>query len=197
MLVSTGEEASRVERLLIQLVIRHGEKVIFRDIDDGQGNLISLTVAQFIELDLGTDNLTFHNPLYTQILTEAAAHSHEAGFQCEQYFINHPDFNISQVAAEMSVDPYQFILSEKAEPRNEDERKEQEQQATDHLRNETKHLILDYRLEYVDKKMKQTMNDIKKLSQDPTRMMQLMTDYKDLQIIRNALAKELGNYIVI
>ena len=197
MLVSTGEEASRVERLLIQLVIRHGEKVIFRDIDDGHGNLISLTVAQFIELDLGTDNLTFHNPLYTQILTEAAAHSHEAGFQCEQYFINHPDFNISQVAAEMSVDPYQFILSEKAEPRNEDERKEQEQQATDHLRNETKHLILDYRLEYVDKKMKQTMNDIKKLSQDPTRMMQLMTDYKDLQIIRNALAKELGNYIVI
>ena len=189
--------SSRVERLLIQHIIRKGEQVIFKDVDDGAGNKVSLTVAQFVDLDLSADNLKFNHPLYTQILTEAVAHSGQEGFRCEQYFIGHPDLEISRLATEMSVDPYQFILPQKAEPKSEEERRQQEEQAMEALRHQTKHLILDFRLEYVDNQLRQLMADIKTSANDPERMASLMGQYKDMQFLRNALAKELGGNIVV
>ncbi|MBQ8047507.1 MAG: DNA primase [Prevotella sp.] len=192
-----SQSASRVEHLLIQLVVREGEKVIFRDVDDGQGNLVSLTVAQFVDYDLASDHLLFHNPIYNQILAEAAQHSQEDGFVAEQYFIHHPDLQISKLATEMTVDPYQVILSAREEPANDEEKQQAEARATEELCHKTKHLILDFRMEYVDNKLRQLMSDIKASAGDPARMMQLMGEYKEMQALRNALAKELGSNIVV
>ena len=194
---SAGLGPSKVERLLIQLVIRKGGQVVYKDVDDGNGHAVSVTVAQLVDLDLSSDDLKFSNPLYTQILTEAVAHSGEEGFRSEQYFIDHPDLEISRLATEMSVDPYQFILPPKAEPKTDEERRQQEEQAMEALRHQTKHLILDFRLEYVDNQLKQVMADIKSSANDPARMTGLMAKYKDLQFLRNALARELGGNIVI
>ena len=72
--------SAEVERLLIQSVVRDGEKVIYENVETDNGELINLTVAQYISYDLGQDNLTFHDARYNQILEEAVAHSGEEGF---------------------------------------------------------------------------------------------------------------------
>ena len=41
-----------VERMIIQLVIQHGEKIIFNDVENEDGSLCDLSVAQYIYLNL-------------------------------------------------------------------------------------------------------------------------------------------------
>ena len=107
-LLATVSSSDKVERLLIQSVIRDGEKVIYENVETDSGELINLTVAQYISYDLGQDNLTFHDPRYNQILEEAVAHSGEEGFKAETYFLKHPDVNISALAVELAIDRHQL-----------------------------------------------------------------------------------------
>ena len=51
----------------------------------GRGKL-PVSVIEYVVSDLKQDELSFHNPLHRQILTEAAAHIHDAGFTAERYF---------------------------------------------------------------------------------------------------------------
>ncbi len=75
-----------------------------RDVEDAEGNLISLNVAQYISYDLSLDDLSFANPLYNRILAEAVEHSVDEGFKAEEYFTRHPDIEVSTVAVAMSVE---------------------------------------------------------------------------------------------
>ena len=143
--------SSEVEKLLIQSVVRDGEKVIYENVETDNGELINLTVAQYISYDLGQDNLTFHDARYNQILEEAVAHSGEDGFKAETYFMQHPDVNISTLAVELAIDRHQ--LGKRFQP------KERE----GGLRQHVLHLVLDLRLD---------------------------------QLIRDALARQLGKGVV-
>ena len=87
-----------MERLLIQNVIRHGEEIIFEGLEAEDGSTVNMNVAQFIDYDLGTDGLTFSNELFNRILREAVEHSEEQDFKADQYFIQHPDPDISRLA---------------------------------------------------------------------------------------------------
>ena len=69
--------SSEVETLLIQSIIRDGEKVIYEHVEADDGGFVDLTVAQYVDYDLGQDNIRFSNELYNQILDEAVAHSGE------------------------------------------------------------------------------------------------------------------------
>lgn len=100
------QQASKVEMMLAQLIIRHGERVIMNDVEDEEGNHYSLTVAQYIYYNLAADNLSLHNDLFNKILHEACEHSTEPGFKAEPYFINHEDINMSKLATDMSMDRY-------------------------------------------------------------------------------------------
>ena len=66
-----------VQDLLIQFIIKYGEQIILDNVETDEGQTISLNVAQVAQIDLANDNLTFANPLHTQILEEAVAHSGE------------------------------------------------------------------------------------------------------------------------
>ncbi|MDE6003557.1 MAG: DNA primase, partial [Prevotella sp.] len=78
-----------VERLLIQNIVRYGEKVIFSGQETADGQTINLNVAQFIDYDLAADSLSFSNELYNRILHEAVEHSGDKGFKADRYFIQH------------------------------------------------------------------------------------------------------------
>ena len=67
--------SSEVEKMLIQLIIQHGEEIVFRDVETEDGQLINLTVAQYIDYDFAQDDLHFTLPLFDRILHEAAVHS--------------------------------------------------------------------------------------------------------------------------
>lgn len=179
------QQASKVETMLVQAIVRDGEKIIFRDIENEEtGEKISLNVAQYIAYDLGLDDLSFANPLSVQILAEAVEHSGEEGFKAEEYFTHHTDALISTLAVKLSVD--QFHLSESMQV------KERE---TD-LKDRIVHLILDYRMDYVDHRLKELQAALSS-ENDLTKMMEKMGEIKQMQDMRNILARKLGNDIVV
>ncbi len=90
----------KVETLLIQIVLHHGEECI--TVKDNEGNDVELPVMQYVSLDLAGDGFKFHNELYNKILQEAMEHLGDEGFKAEIYFANHPNPEISKLAGMMT-----------------------------------------------------------------------------------------------
>jgi hypothetical protein len=191
-------QASKVELMLIQLVIRKGEQLVYENVEDDNHNIVNFTVAQYIDYVLNGDQLQLGNELYRRILAEAVSHSGEENFVAEQYFVHHDDMEISKLASRLSVDAYQVTETQK--PASETKYVDEAQlarEAQEALRNHAIHLINDYRMDYLEQRLKDLMREIVEASNDPERMQQLMMEYKDTHQIRNALAKQLGNNIIV
>ena len=179
------QQASKVETMLVQAIVKDGEKIIIRDVqDDETGERISLNVAQYIAYDLGLDNLSFSNPLSVQILTEAIEHSGEEGFKAEEYFTHHSDILVSTLAVKLSIDRFQLSESMQIKEREVD------------LRDRIMHLILDYRMDYVEQHLKELQASLSTES-DLNKTMEIMGEIKKMQDMRNVLARKLGNDIVV
>ena len=182
---SQQEQASEVERLIIQNVIRHGEEVIFEGLETDDGGTVDLNVAQYVDYDLSSDGLTFGNTLYNTILQEVVAHSTEPGFKALNYFMQHPDPAISQLATTLGIDNHQ--LSKSFEMKNSEAS----------LRQRVQHLILDFRLDIVNGHLKELQQKLKAMGTNMTELKMLMEDYKQTQELRNALAKERGSDVIV
>lgn len=182
--LSAVKQAPGVEYMLMQLVVRHGHEVVYKDVETDDGGTVDLNVAQYVSYDLGADGLKFGNDMYNRMLAEAVEHSGDEGFNAESYFTHHPDVDISRTATEMAID--HFKLSKSLQVRRDG----------DSLRNQAEHLVLDFRMEYVSRRMDEVRRGISTAAGDAERTAQLMAEYKDLQAIRNAIAKELGNDII-
>jgi len=184
MAVASKPTTSKVEQMLIQAVVKDGEKVIFRDVkDENSGQTYNLTVAQYIAYDLSSDNLGFSNELYTKILQEAVEHCGEEGFKAEEYFTQHADINIASVAVRLSVDRFQLAESLQV--------KETEQT----LRDRVLHLVADLRLEYVSSRLKELNTQLKQVK-DPKEMQEIIEEIMKIQSLRSSLAKKTGSNIL-
>ena len=201
---STVSLQEKVERMLVQMIVRNGSKVVFRNIPVADGSTIDLSVAQYIYYDLQADHLQLSIPLYARILDEAFRHSADEGFDSLQYFVHHADIDICKVAAELSVDQLQFIKDTEPEPPlNEEEAKERQAEAEarqaeaeERLRIDTVHLLLDFRMDYAERRLQQLGDEIKAATDDPVRMTNLIREYSDMQKVRNVYAQKLGNRII-
>lgn len=191
------QQASKVEMMLVQLVIRHGERVIMNDAEDEEGNHYSLNVAQYIYYNLAADNLSLHNDLFNKVLHEACEHSAEPGFKAEPYFINHEDINISKLATDMSMDRYHLSQRKADGPDNEEAQLQAERNQTESLRNQTIHLLLDFRMDYVEAQLKEIQNKMRTVANDMEQLKELMEQFRDMQMLRNQLARQLGSNIVV
>ena len=169
-----------VQELLIRFVIRYGEQIVIENVEAGDGQLISLTVAELTQIDLGNDNLTFDNPLHTQILAEAVAHSKEEGFKAERYFISHAEYELSQYAIKLTEDPIQLTKSY------------QMSYDSDRLKAQLDHLLLDVRFEYVENKISYVRQEMGICSNDKEKYMDLIAELQRFQKMRTAIAKKLG-----
>ena len=174
---------SEVEKFILQLIIKYGNRVIFPNVDDGNGNVISLTIAEFIHYNLGCDNLSFSSELLNQILQEAVEKGTDRTFQTEPYFVHHNDIQVSNLAIEMAEE--KFKLSESQQVKDDEES----------LRNRVKHLMLDFRRDYVEKHLVAIKAQIAQAHGD--QQMALMAEYQKLIAQRNKLAKELGSDIIV
>ena len=191
------QQASKVEMMLAQLVIRHGERVIMNDVEDEEGNHYSLTVAQFIYYNLAADNLSLHNDLFNKILHEACEHSTEPGFKAEPYFINHEDINMSKLATDMSMDRDHLSQRKADGPDNKEAQLQAERNQTESLRNQTIHLLLDFRMDYVEAQLKEIQAKMRTVANDMEQLKALMEQFRDMQMLRNQLARQLGSNIVV
>ncbi|WP_288319171.1 DNA primase [Xylanibacter caecicola] len=178
-------QASKVEYMLVQAVVRHGEMTIYRNVETEDGGTIDLNVAQYISYDLGADGLSFHSEEYNRILAEAVEHSADADFKAEAYFTRHPDIGISTIAAEMAADRFQLSKSM------------QVQEDEDSLRNRVVHMVLDFRMDYVKTRLGRLREEMALAASDMEKLMPLMKEYTEVQNLRNRIAKELGNEIIV
>lgn len=188
----------KVETMLMQVIIRHGDFIIYRDIEDEEGNLINLTVAEWINYSLSAENLRFSVDIYNRVLDETLEHLRDNNFAAEQYFIHHNDIEISQLATELILDKYQYIREQKEENTgkqnvSDETRMEKE---TEKLRNEVLHLLLDFHFDLLERRLQQIKMEITQPNNTPERMASLMKDFRDTQQKRNELAQQRGNNII-
>ncbi len=182
---SQAERSSEVERMLIENIIRHGEEIIFDDLETEDGQAVSLSVAQFVDYDLAQDGLSFSCELYNRILAEAVEHNNDEGFRAETYFMHHPDVEISRLAGQLAISPYQ--LSRSLQP----------QHKPSALRQRIVHLILDFRMAIVKQHLADIQQQLRQAGNDMDRIRRLMQEHKDTQLLRDALARQLGKDIMM
>lgn len=197
--VSPLQQASKVEQMLTAMVIRHGHEVIYDNVEDADGNLISLNVAQYLDYNLNVDGLKLANPIFARILQEAVQHSLDADFNAERFFIHHEDINISKVATDLSTDRYQLSqhTQNEAQPLNEQEKQLRAAEHIENIRKQLEHLLNDFRMDYLEHHLKELQKQIATPGIATDRLQTLMTEYKEAQGLRNKLAKMLGNNIVV
>lgn len=172
------ERMTKVEQLLIEMVMRHGEEVILNT--EGQ----DVNVAQFIYYSLSEDGMSFQNALYNKVLEEVINHCDEPGFKAETYFTHHSDIEINTLAAKLCTD--RFMLSPSMQVRQEE----------DSLKQQVVHLLYDFQLGHVEIELQQIKRELKQCDGDVEKMMALMKSIKDYQELRNKIGQKLGRKIV-
>jgi len=184
-MASLVPQDKEVERLLVQNIIRHGDEVIYSGLETEDGETVNLNVAQYIDYDLSSDGLAFSEDLYNQILKEAVEHSADEGFKAERYFMQHPNPEISQLAAKLGIAKHQLSRSF--------EKKMSESDLQQHIN----HLILDFRMDIVSQQMDDLNRQMKEAGSDMARIKELMTAFQKAQDLRNALARQLGSDVIV
>ena len=177
------------ELLIVQQLIRHGEKVIYQE-EKEDGNIEIIRVAEFVVADLAQDTLTFTTPLFRQLLDELMLHLHDEGFSAERHFIAHANPEYSKLAADLAEDKYQLSKyhSKTQTVINEAER----------LHEIVPHLLIDYKMAIVEMELKETLNQLRQpsVASDPTLCAETMARYKQLMEIKQQMAKQLGDRVI-
>lgn len=194
------QQASKVEQMLVELIVRNGDTVIYNNVETEDGTTVNLNVAQYIAYNLGVDGLKFANPLNSRILDEAVNHAGDEQFCAEQFFLHHSDIEISRIATDLCMDKYQLLDEQKAvradEEKNADELRFEEENRIEALRQQTEHLLNDFRMDYLEQRLRDLKRDISLAVNDPERLQQLMEEYKTAHELRSQLARLLGNNII-
>ena len=194
------QQASKVEQMLVELVVRNGDTIIYNNVETEDGTTVNLNVAQYIAYNLGVDGLKFANPLNSRILDEAVNHAGDENFCAEQFFLHHSDIEISHIATDLCMDKYQLLDEQKTaradEEKNADELRVEEENRIEALRQQTEHLLNDFRMDYLEQRLRDLKRDISLAVNDPERLQQLMEEYKTAHELRSQLARLLGNNII-
>ena len=178
------------EELLVRMIIRYGEKVMCY-VEDENGKEKPLTVTEYIIDSLKEDGLHFHDALHRKILKEAAEHLYDENFVAERHFVNHPDPEVSKLAADLSSDRYQLS---KYHSRGQKIITDEER-----LYELIPRLIIDFKLSIVEEEMDHTLKMLGKpeIANAPEQCIPLMKRYKDLHEIQSMMSKKAGDRILI
>ena len=182
------EQASQIELLLVRELVRHGEEIIYDNVETDDGQTISLSVAEYIDFDLSQDQLSFASPLNVQILTEAVTHCKEPGFKAETYFCSHPDPEVSRLATRLAIDRYQLGGRFVMQPRE------------GSLRDRVTHLVADFRLDILRNELKEIDQKLHQLQQQGNRLpeqIELLKKHKETKEYCDLLAKRQGRELIV
>ncbi len=180
----------QTEDLLLQMVVRYGEKVMC-DVEDDAGESQPLTVAEFIDYLLTQDGLTLRNTQNRQILNEALEHIGEEGFRCDRYFENHPDLAIAEKANELGHDPETLSkIHEKGIPVKPEEER---------LMELLPHVMTDYKLAIVDDELQTLMRQMCEptIISSKEKSAELLNRYQELKQVQGQLGKLRGDRVMM
>lgn len=185
-----GSEFYQYERLIMSALVRYGEKVMC-NMTTEEGEETPTTVIEYITNDLKQDDLKFHNPIHRKILSEAGAHLKDNNFICARYFIAHPDPLISKLAAELSSDRDQLSKYHTKGQHivTDDERLHE---LVPSLMTSFKNAIVEEELKHIMYALQDPEN-----SKSEEKYTAIMKRYKDVQNIRDMMAKRLGDRVIL
>ena len=174
------------ERLIVQQLIRHGEKVMLVD----EASQQQVTVSEYVASELHTDGITFATPLFADVLNELLQHLGEADFTAERYFITHANPALSRLAVDLVEEKYQLskyhsktqvILSD-----------------AERLSDIITHLMVDYKHSLLEIELKNTLDQLRlpEVMNDPNKCLEVMEHYKRLVEIKQHMAKHLGDRVI-
>ncbi len=172
------------ERLLSQLIVRYGGKVMCTYQDD-EGQDQNMTVGQFIVGSLQNDGLEFRHPVYKRFVEIMAEHLEEKDFNAQKFFMSNPETFVSLTAASLMEERYQLSSLFKDNMPTEDEA---------HLFKLTRHIMADYQMEVVRLEIKKTEKEIQEASSDT--LASLQTKYQQLLQARSELSRTLGERVI-
>lgn len=159
-----------VEDRLIETIVHYGEMpIVVKDVED---NDVELPVAQYISYDLAGDHLSFHRPVYNEILQEAVEHVTDENFKAETYFVNHPNPEINKIAAKPTID--QEITTETMKVKMTGEK----------LRQIVFKDILNFRTHYVIQRLIEVKQEF---MQNPANATELLEEFAKLQKMNTLL----------
>lgn len=185
-----GQEFYKYERLILQMIVRYGEKIMC-NVADEEGREIPVSVIEYVVGDLKEDELSFHNPLHRQILTEAAAHIHDEGFIAERYFLAHPDTTISKLSVELISNRYQLSkYHSKTQKIVTDEER---------LYELVPALMINFKYAIVSEELKHMMYALQDpaIANDEQKCTDIMARYNEMRKIQSIMAKRLGDRVVL
>lgn len=185
--VSNPDDAvtNGIEMLLAQLIVRYGERKVC-EVETENGGKHQLSVAEFIFHSLSQDGLSLRNANAALIMDEAMKHLNDNGFAAEQYFLNHEDPGLSQLASRLSMDREQLSIYHGKETAHDEER----------LMDTTNHILADLKLSIVRRDIKGIMKQMKDSSLSKEQRVQVLVRFKELKEVEARLAKEAGDRVL-
>lgn len=179
------------ELALLRYVVRFGECVLYDYTDAETKEHVIIKVAEYIKYNLEEDDLAFLNPLFKQMLESAAALCANDEFIASRYFLSHSDQVISRLAANLLSDKYHLSKYHTKYRELEEEKDRLEQVVLRDLYGLKDAYILS-RIKDVQVKLKEAQ-----VERNMEKTMELMQELTKLNEIKSALAKELGERIIL
>jgi DNA primase len=179
---------------LMQLIIRHGEKIICQDEEN------TIYVGEYIIKELRKDNITLADPLHQLILDEYIIHYKEENWVAANYFQHHPKGEVSQFAVDMLADKYQLSRMYGKQVVSENVVKEVELPSeTDILPELAQRMLLELKYTIVNESIDsmQTMLKEAQSRNDWELIRTILAEQPKLMDIRQQLCKALGNRVIV
>lgn len=186
---------ANIEREIIRLLLNYGNEMLFTAADNDISGLALdpdeyISVAQYIIelIEQEKEELEFTSPLYRKVYHEFCVLFYNEDFVSEQNFIQHSDMEVSRLAAQLVVSPYQlskiWTKGDRIVETKEIDLKED---------------VPKFLLKYKDKKIRLLMQQVEKeIKNNPTgnHLIELLQQHKRLKQINMILSKELEQIIV-
>ena len=178
---------------LLQVIVRHGEKVIYQEGDR------TICAGEYIVNELRNDSIEVENPIHKRIMDEFMDNYLQEGFVSSTFFQHHPDMAISQFSVELIADKYQLsrIYSKKAISENVVQ--EVQYDEADFLPELVQRLLLEIKYTVVNQRiddMQELLNDAQKRG-DEALITTILEQHPQLMKIRQQLCRALGNRVVV
>lgn len=185
--IQTREEKKLlgIERMIMTLIVRHGEQQIISLDEDN--NEISISLARYVYEQLSADDIHFHSPLYVEMLTECVNHIDEENFSASRFFRNNPNQQFSNEAVNLLSERYQLSKGQVMQS--------EEELAFDYIT----HMLLDYKFAIIEGLIKQcqtTLTDPNILA-DADKSRAILEEYMRLNQLQIRIAKQLGDRVLM
>ena len=193
------------ELAILSYIVRYGMNNVIEPEEDDKNAVTSdeedesITVIDYVRYDLERDGLWFVNDLYKTLLDEATEHAANKSFNPSRYFLAHQNQQVSKLAAELISDKYE-LSKYHIKQFGENAKKEDTPLADEkNLERLVPRALTELKAVYVEEQIRAVLYEMAEMQKkgNTDSITDLLMKMKQLKVIKDTLAKELGDRIVL